>query len=265
VTSNRFRVVSLLLGLALPLVAFAADEPDLDAARGECPRRMLSEPDGEALACLEPGVPVSVEERVPGWVRIRVEGWIPEEEAALFKSPRGTASLSGSAIDAEGKPAAGAVARLIAPDEALDRSLDTIRERHATSRDVMKRRIEKIDQMLERALFSSDNLYESKMEQVRLRDEKRDLELQAKALSESSAEEVVRLFDQHRVGMAAADASGFFLIEGVQPGSYRLLVISGSPVSGSTWYVPVKLSSGQRQRINLSGMEAHEDPFTSLR
>lgn len=258
-------LMAMFLGSTLPLGAIAAPEADTSTSQRECTRQLLSTPDGESLGCLEADAPVKVEEHVPGWVRIRVEGWIPEEAAVDLQTPAGKAALSGSVIGPGGKPAGGAVARLVTNLDTVSQTVAAIQERHEASRQVMRRQVEELDKKLDRSLFSSDNLYEAKMAQVSLREEKQDLEKQIQALNERSALEVLQLFERHQVGAATADASGFFLIEGVEPGSYRLMLLAGTPTSGPAWYVPVSLSSGQRQRINLSDTQVHEDPFTPYR
>ena len=264
-TLPRCLWTALFLSSGLLCTTFAGPDPANEPSPAECDLRILAAPDGEALGCINARAPVQVEEHVPGWIRIRVEGWIPEDDVERLEAPTGKAALSGSVINAAGKPAAGSIARLVSIDDALDRSVAAVRERHEASRKAMSLRIEELDEKLNRALFSSDNLLEAKMSQIHLRDEKRDLQQQIQTLNENSAQELLKLYERYQVDTATADTTGFFLIEGVQPGAYQLLLISDTPISGPSWLLPVKLAAGQRQRLNLSGKEQHEDPFSSFR
>ena len=256
---------ALFLGSGLLYSSFAGPDPANEPPSTKCDRPIFVAPDGKALGCIDARAPVQVEEHVPGWVRIRVEGWIPEEDVARLKAPAGKSAISGSVIDAAGKPAAGSMARLVSVDGALDRSVAAVRERHEASRKAMSLQIEELDEKLESALFSSDNLLEAKMNQIHLRDEKRALQQQIQALNERSAQELLKLYERYQIDTVTADANGFFLIEGVQPGAYQLLLISDSPISGPSWLLPVNLVAGQRQSLNLSGKEEHEDPFSPFR
>jgi len=253
----------LISGLLCPI--FAGPDPANDPPPAECDRRILAAPDGEALGCIAAHAPVQIEEHVPGWIRIRVEGWVPEGDVTDLKTPTGKSAVSGSVIDSAGKPASGSIAWLVSVDNSLDRSVAAVRERHEASRKAMNLQIEKLDEKLDRALFSSDNLLEAKKNQTHLRNEKRDMQQQIQTLNESSTQELLKLYESFQVEKATADANGFFLIEGVQPGAYQLLLISDAPNSGPSWLLPLNLAAGQRQRLNLSGKQEHEDPFSSFR
>ncbi len=242
-----------------------AQPGEAEAAAPACERTLLAEPGGDSLGCVNAGTPVRVQERIPGWVRIRVEGWIQESEVLHLATPAGKASVAGTAVGPEGNPASGATARLLSPGAELDQALEALRQRHEASRLALNGRLSEIDRALDKALFSSDNLYEANQNRNRLREDKQNVQGQIETLRRASLQEALSLLVQRQVGIATADAAGFFLIEGVEPGKYRLLLLAGQPGEGQAWYLPLSLKPGERLRIDLTSADARQDPFAHLR
>jgi len=266
---RKRRVSHLLLALA-GVAAFgvcaaaAAEEGARPQSRraAECARTLLSGPDGAPVGCLDDGAQVRVQERVPGWYRVQVEGWLRESEAQRLPAAGGRSALAGTAVGPAGQPAAGALARLLGHPDELERALAELRQRHEAERRKIDQKLQDVDKALSRALFSSDNLTEASLTRSRLRNERHDLEEQRAALRRRGLDEASALFERYQVLTVTSDAEGFFLLEGVDPGSYRLLVSSGPPGDAPAWYVPVTLASGERRRVDLSVLQTRQDPFT---
>ena len=255
----------LLALLALAPSVARAQEASPAPSPAPCERPLFGRPEsGPVVGCLGGALAAHVLERVPGWLRVQIEGWIEEPMGASLPAPAGKAALAGSAARADGAPAAGAQARLLRDPEALDVELAALRERREGDRDRIRQRLVGVDQQLERVLFSDDNLTRMQESRRRLRSEREALEQERLALRRKALEEILAVLERHQAGSSSLDTSGFFLLEGIEPGTYRLLVSSGSAADGPTWYVPLSLSPGERRRLDLSGPPSSNTPFSGL-
>jgi hypothetical protein len=258
----------LLAAAALPalfsLLAGAAEPPPAAGGPPSCPHRLWHSPDGAPLGCLEEGTPALVQERSGGWIRVRVEGWLPEAEAGRLSPPGRTAALLGTAVLAPGSPAAGAMARLLGRPDEFERDLALLRQKHAASRAELERRRADAERALERVLFSSDNLMQASENRRRLRDELQVIEREQALLRQNGLGEVMALIERHQLRAATADASGFFTIESLEPGEYRLVVGSEHAGDSPAWSLPLALVAGERRQLALSATSERHDPFAGF-
>lgn len=261
----RFATAGALAALLVSSPAPPAEEArPASASSPPCAHPLLERPDGPAVGCLGEGAQARVQERIPGWVRVQVEGWMAETAGASLSAPPGLAAVAGTAVSSEGAPAAGAMARLLERVDDLEAALAGLRQRHQAERAELDRRLAEVDRALERALFSSDNLTQAQENRRRLRREREALEERRRVLSQKDLEEALALLERHQARSATSDPNGFFLLEGIQPGRYALLVSSGRPGEGPTWYVPLTLSAGERQRVDLGRSDPRAHPLSGL-
>jgi len=255
----------------LPIVLVAFQAGSVTTARKvQTLTELTREPDGERVAILNEGLPVTIVEQKERWTRVRIEGWVvtadleelvgstapvpaPPQATGTAPAPS-TSSVSGSVfVVHEGKTLVGrgtAVRMLREPAAAQERLADlraTCDGRRAGLADEAARLKKTMDgaMRLEDTSAAFAKFDEAKWARRKILDDLRSLDADCAARQDESMREL-------EAARVLSNDAGAFAFPDVAPGEYLLVAHFEDETQRFAWEVPVALKPGERLARDLT-------------